>query len=205
MTFAGFVVSLQIGKAEEFAQNLEQEVTDASWQRARTWALFVRSAPILVTVVVVAVVAGYWLNQHWGVGALTRLPFWLLALAVLMQLLFALVVLGLVHPIAPIRHLAAIPLTPGPDRRSPEGLNKRIRVRFRNLTSQPLLVCWVDFNGNLDEAEREWSVGGQSDRLIDTYETHRWLVRTVDGREVALFAAAFGIADIAQAMLPGRQ
>jgi hypothetical protein len=204
MTFAGFVVSLQIGKADEFAQNFDQEITDASWLRARRWALFVRSAPILVTVVVVAIVTSYWLTQHGGADALTKLPFWLLTLPILVQLLFALVVLGLVHPIPPIRYLAPSPLGPGLDRSSPDGPNKRILVRFRNLTSEPLLVCWVDFQGNLDEAEREWPIAVQSDRLIDTYETHRWMVRTVDGRDVALFAAAFGIADIVEAMLPGQ-
>ena len=202
ITFAGFVVSLQIGKAEEFARDYGQEITESSWRRAREWAIFVRSAPVLVALVVGAVVASYWLDQHWKVGALTRLPFWLLAVAILMQLLFAIVVLALVRPVPPIKYLAPTPLTPGLDRSSPGGRRKRINVRFRNLTSEPLLVCWVDFRGLLDEAEREWSIAVQSEHLIDTYESRRWLVRTVDGRDVALFAASFGVADITEVMLP---
>jgi hypothetical protein len=197
ITFAGFVVSLQIGKADDLGKEFEKAVSVKSWERAHRWAQFVRNAPVAVAAVAILTVAGYWVSAK-TVG---QFEVALLALPVLTQAGFVVIVRSPAGPVPRLRSLRPLPLEQGADRASKGGSSTRLMVRFRNLTRQPLTVCWVDFQGNLDEAERESRLGARDEIVIDTYRSHRWLVRTLDKREVALFDADRGIADVTEQML----
>jgi hypothetical protein len=57
-------------------------------------------------------------------------------------------------------------------------------IIFRNQSSSPVVVSWIDFEGNPANAAM---VGPGQDYLVATFVTHAWLVETMGGSCIAIY------------------
>jgi uncharacterized membrane protein YedE/YeeE len=196
ITFAGFVDSLLISKADDYVSKFKESVGEDERLLGRRWTRAVRGIPmaVLAAVVVLAVVAPM------AVDAST-MDLCLLGLGVLAQVGFT----------SAVRYL--VPTVPGsiPDITPARGMEwqqlrsqhgtQQTAVRFINATGVILELHWIDWNGQLQqygtiEPGREW--------VQITYLGHPFLLRTAEGRDVAVVAPLPrpGIARISSTCLP---
>ncbi|MFI2412138.1 hypothetical protein [Streptomyces sp. NPDC018947] len=197
VTFAGFVNSLQIPRADDYVTRYRNSVGEGERREAHRWTMAVRTSPVVISVVVAALVIATPIAID-----TSAMDLCLLLLTVLAQAGFAATVRYLV-PAVPAS-VPAIIVTRGVDWRQlrSQDSTRQTSVRFVNASTVSLDVNWVGWDG---QPQSYGAIEPGGHRVLSTYVGHPFLLRTADGRDVAVVEPLSqpAVARIRNADLPG--
>ncbi|MEU6844770.1 hypothetical protein ABZ930_23140 [Streptomyces sp. NPDC046716] len=198
IAFAGFVNALLIPKADGYISRFRESAGEAERRDAHRWGTAVRVCPVVVLIVVIAlsVAAGLVLDA-------SLMDLCLLSLGIVAQAGFTAAVRYLVP--ATSTSLPNITLARGVDwrrLRSQYGTRQTV-VRFINQTEVPVKLNWVDWEGQLQDYG---TIQPGRDLVMNTYLGHPFLLRSTEGRDVAVVEplARPAVVKIRSADLPDR-
>jgi VHL beta domain len=186
LPFFGFFVSLMIPRADQYYRAYILRATDEAHERARSWSQYVRLTPFIVLTVVALMWAVGAVEANWTWKWPGDADFWLLVIASVAQLSFAILVRVLVRPVPEkMASLICHPCEKKESFRSKRG-ETSVRIQFKNSSSYRLRLNWIDYDGN--PKPYETMEAGQS-VIRPTYLTHPFYVETMEGRCIGLFRA----------------
>jgi hypothetical protein len=178
ITFAGFANSLLIPKADDYVSRFRDSVGEDERLEARRWTTAVRVSPVVVLIAVVALATAAPIARD-----ATIMDLCLLGLGLLAQAGFTAAVRYLVPAIpASIQDIALARGVDWQQLTSQHG-TPQTAVRFVNATEVALELNWVDWDGQL---QNYGTIQPGKDWVQITYLGHPFLLRTADGRDVAI-------------------